>query len=111
MDDKALAKFTLLAQDIIYHEDRMKQFLKMMSTPHGAVMAVHVVLQAINQKMPIPPQIAAHLGANIYLIMVDQAQQITGHKASPEIVGNVIKMIMAETDKAHPMPKGIIQGA
>jgi len=88
-----LVRFTLAAKAIIYNRERMLQFLKLMDTPQGAVTAVHTVITAIEQQKPIPPQIAILLAINIYVIMVDMAQQITGRKASPQKMHMVMNMI------------------
>jgi hypothetical protein len=89
----ALQRFTMAAQSIIYDADRMSQFLKMMETPEGAVSAVHTVMVALEQKKPIPPQIAVLLAINIYTAMVDVAQEATGRKGSPQKMQAVMGML------------------
>lgn len=97
-----LTKYTALAKDIIYDEDRMRKFMKMLGTSDGALIAVHTVLGAIEQAKPIPPQIAKNLGVNAYLVLVDMAQQITGQEASPKIMKQVINAILSEVTRTHP---------
>jgi hypothetical protein len=59
---------------------------------------------------------------NTYLILVDVAQQATGHKADPKIVHDVIQQIMSESTtqpaapsqpapapaQSAPAPQGIV---
>ena len=96
-----LSKFTLLAKDIIYNEDRMRKFMQMLGTPEGAVIAVQTVIGAIEQAKPVPPDVVKSLGVNVYLLLVDMAQEITGKKASPDIMKKVIGMIIDGISKSH----------
>ena len=90
---KELSKFTLAAKSIIYEASRMKVLLQMMNTPQGAVTAVHTVMTALEQVKKIPPPIAVILAVHIYVILVDMAQQITGKKASPTKMHQVMDML------------------
>ena len=96
-----LTKFTTLAKTVIYNEDRMRKFMGMLGTPEGAVIAVQTVIGAIEQAKPVPPEIVKSLGVNVYLLLVDMAQEITDKKASPEIMKKVISMILDGISKSH----------
>lgn len=101
-DKTTLQKFTLVAKKIIYEPARMKAFMKMLGSKEGAVQAVHTVIAAIEQFKPIPPQIKALLGVNVYLIMVDVAQEVTNLQPDPQIIKEVVGMIMAEAGGQPP---------
>jgi hypothetical protein len=102
-DKVALTKFTLVAKKIIYDPQRMKMLLQMMGSKLGALHAVHAIIAIIEKNKPIPPAIIQQLGVNAYLIMVDVAQSVTGHKADPKIVHEVMAAIHQTTDQA-PQP-------
>ena len=117
-DDTRIA----LAMDIIYDADRMRTFLGMMSTPDGAVMAIKTVIGAIEQAKPIPPELQKSLAVNIYLLLVEEAQEITGKEASPKIMKKVIELALTAfpgqqankppTQQPQAQPAGgIVQGA
>ena len=89
----ALQRYTMAAKAIIYDAQRMKEFLKMMGSPEGAVSAVHTVVVAIEQTKPIPPEIAILVAINVYVVMVDMAQQATGMKGDPGIMQAVMGML------------------
>jgi hypothetical protein len=105
-DKSQLTVFTMLAKKIIFDADRMKVFLKMLGSKEGALQAVHTVLAVIQQKKPIPPAIEPLLGVNTYMVMVDFAQKITGHKADPAIMADVIKTIITDVHKSSNIPVG-----
>ena len=120
--DQLLPKFTLLAKDVIYDAERMRKFLQMMSTPDGAIIAVRTVMGAIEQAKPIPPEIAKSLAVNVYLLLVDMAQEVTDKEASPEIMKSVIGKLLQGVAQSHSgqpqqpaqpqqQPSGLIQGA
>lgn len=106
-----LTKFTTLAKTVVYNEDRMRKFMTMLGTPDGAVIAVQTVLGAIEQAKPVPPEIAKSLGVNVYLLLVDMAQEITDKKASPDIMKKVIGMILDGISKTHGGPQQAPQNA
>lgn len=89
-----LADFTLAAKKVIFNAERMKKFLPMMDTKTGAMQAVLVVMAIIEQARPIPPDLKIFLSVNIYKLMVDWAQDVTGQKASRQIVQDVAIFIM-----------------
>ena len=93
-DKSTLEKYTKVAKKIIYNPERMKKFLRMMGTKEGAVTAVQTVVAAIDKLKPIPPQILPMLAINAYMIMVDIAQDGTGTKASPQVLNEVIGLIL-----------------
>jgi len=93
-DQSVLSKYTLVAKKIIYNPERMKTFLKMLGSKEGAVTAVQTVVAAIDKLKPIPPQIVPMLAVNAYMIMVDVAQEGTGHQADPAIMEEVVGQIL-----------------
>lgn len=99
-----ISKYTLIAKKIIYDANRMKSFLKMMGSQDGAVQAVQTVLGAIEKFKPIPPQVYPFLGVNVYMLMVDIAQEVTGHKPDPAIIQQVIIKILKFTKQASANP-------
>lgn len=99
----ALQRYTLAAKAVIYDAERMKQFLQMMGDKDGAVLAVHIVLKALDAKKPIPQNLSILLAINIYIIMVDMAQQATGRKGDPGIMHEVMDML-AKGLASQPQP-------
>ncbi len=55
-------------------------------------------------KKPIPPSVAPFLGVNIYVLMVQMAQDITGRKADKAIMQKVIFDILGNVLKSHGKP-------
>jgi hypothetical protein len=98
---EVLTKFSMVAKKIIYDPERMKQFMQMLGSTQGALAAVQTVMAVIEKQRPIPPEIAPYLGVNIYMIMVDVAQEVTQHKPSPEIIKGVIETIMKTVQQSH----------
>lgn len=96
-DQQLLKKLTMAIKKIVYDPSRFKSFLKMLGTKDGAIVAVHTVVAVLQKSTQVPPQLVAQLGVNAYLIMVDVAQEVTGHKADPKIVHDVIQQIMSES--------------
>jgi hypothetical protein len=117
-DKPLLTKYTKAAEAIIYDAGRMRQFMKMLGTKEGALTAVHTVMAGIERVKPIPPQITQFLGVNIYMLMVDVAQESTGFKPDPGIVREVVATILQSVGQSHgqpapapaPAPAGIIAG-
>ena len=111
---QTLASFITAAKAVIYNTKRMQGLLPMMSTPDGAIQAVQTIVGAIEQKKPVPPDIAPLLGVNIYMLMVDMAHKVTGENPDPGIVKTVIGRILAAMNQSHrtkpaaPPPAGII---
>lgn len=105
-----LAKLTAIAKAIVYEPSRMRQFIKMLGTPEGAVTAVKTVLGGIEQKMPIPPDVAPLLAVNVYMIMVDVAQELLKRKPSPEVMKKVVGMILKDVMATYAKPKTAPQG-
>jgi len=111
---QTLASFTAAAKAVIYNTKRMQGLLPMMSTPDGAIQAVQTIVGAIEQKKPVPPDIAPLLGVNIYMLMVDMAHKVTGENPDPGIVKTVMGRILATMNQSHrtkpaaPPPAGII---
>ena len=117
----ALTQFTTAAKSIIFDAKRMQQFLPMMDTKSGAIQAVQSVISVIEQKKPVPPDIAPLLGVNVYLVMVDLAKDITGMDPDPAIVKSVVGELLSAMRQSHggqqqapqpapqaPQPAGII---
>lgn len=113
----ALAQYINAAKAVIFDANRMRQFLPMMDTKAGAIQAVQAVIAVIEQKKPVPPDIAPLLGAATYMIMVDMAKDVTGMQPDPEIVKGVVGEILSTMGQAYggqkPAPAqpapGIIQ--
>ncbi|OXE35712.1 MAG: hypothetical protein CGW95_12220 [Phenylobacterium zucineum] len=101
-DQSLLSKYVLVAKKIIYNPERMKTFLKMMGTKEGAVTAVQTVVAAIDKLKPIPPQILPMLSVSAYMIMVDVAQEGTGHQADPAIMEEVVDQILQTAKSMAP---------
>ena len=97
----ALMQFTTAAKSIIFNADRMRQFLPMMDTKSGAIQAVQAVIGAIEQKKPVPADIAPLLGVNVYMLMVDLAKDATGMAPDPAIVQGVVGEILATMKRAY----------
>lgn len=107
-----LMRYTLVAKQIIYDKPRMEGFLKMLGTKDGAITAVQTVMGVIENQKPIPAEVAPLLGVNIYMLLVDAAQAITGRSPNPDILKEVIFKIMKsvkptaqETPGAQPSPQ------
>lgn len=106
-DKEALAKFTLVAKKIIYDAGRMRQFMQMLGSKQGALQAVHAVMAIIQKQRPIPATISPLLGVNIYMLMVDIAQQATKHKPDPKIIQAVVAEILSsvqQSNQQEPQP-------
>ena len=97
----ALTQFITAAKSIVFDAKRMSQFLPMMETKSGAIQAVQAVIAVIEQKKPVPPDIAPLLGAATYMIMVDMAKDVTGMKPDPEIVKAVVGEILSTMGQAY----------
>jgi len=89
-----LMKLTMIAKMIVYDTERMKTFTKLVSDPDGAITAVKAVTAVIRQKKSIPADIAPLLDVNIYVLIVDLAQDATGAKANPEFMAQVIASLL-----------------
>jgi hypothetical protein len=107
-----LQKYTMVAKKIIYDPARMKTFMKMLGSKDGAVTAVHTVVGAIEKLKPIPAQLTPLLGVNVYLLMVDVAQEATKMQPDPAIMKGVIDQIMSEVGgQQAPAPQqGMLAG-
>ena len=110
---QTIAAFTTAAKAVLYDVKRMQGLLSMMDTQDGAVQAVQTVIGAIEQKKPVPPDIAPLLGVNVYMLMVDMAHKVTGENPDPNIVkaviGKIIGAMSQSYRKSTPPPAGIIQ--
>lgn len=100
-----LARYVMVAKAVIYNTERMKQFLQLMESPQGAVSAVMSVMQFIEQKRPVPPDIAPFLAVNCYMLMVDMAQQSTGRQADGEVMKKVITKLLQSMQGMHATAK------
>lgn len=96
-----LMAFTLAAKAIIFDTGRMSKFLPMMNTARGAISAVQAVLGAIEAKRQIPADVAPLLAVNIYMLMVDVAQEATGMKPDTKLVQGVISQILQTISKSY----------
>ncbi len=91
-----LMKLTAAAKAVIYEPNRMAAFLKMMGTKDGAVTAVNTVMAAIEQRTQVPPEVRPLLAVNIYMLMVDVAQEVMQRKPSPNILKEVVQMLLTQ---------------
>lgn len=98
---QTLTSFTTAAKAVIYDTKRMQGLLPMMDTPEGAIQAVQTIVGAIEQKKPVPPDIAPLLGVNVYMLMVDMAKEITGMEPDAGIVKGVVGEILATMAQSH----------
>jgi hypothetical protein len=105
-DKTELTKYTLVAKKIIYDAQRMKQFMQMLGSKQGAMTAVQTVMAMIEKVRPIPPALAPLLGVNVYMLMVDIAQEFTGHAPDPAIIKDVIGTILSTVQKSHGQAAG-----
>ncbi len=103
-DQALLTKYTLAAKKIIFNAGRMREFMKMLGSKEGALQAVHTVIAMVEKVKQVPPQIIPYLSANIYMVMVDVAQSVTGRKADPGIVKEVLESIMESVKTSHGKP-------
>ena len=97
----ALMQYTTAAKSIIFDANRMREFLPMMDTKSGAIQAVQAVVSVIEQKKPVPPDIAPLLAVNVYMLMVDMAREITDMEPDPEIVKGVVSEILSTMAQSH----------
>lgn len=97
----ALMQFTTAAKSIIFDAGRMSKFLPMMDTKSGAIQAVQTVIGVIEQKRPVPADIAPLLAVNVYMLMVDLAKDATGMAPDPAIVKGVVGEILATMGQAY----------
>lgn len=107
MDDtrkQTLLSFTAAAKAVLYNAQRMEGLLPMLDSPESAQQAVQTVMGAIEQKKLIPPDMAPLLAMNVYLLLVDMAQRVTGEKPDPNIVKAVIGQLMGGTASAYRKP-------
>ena len=108
-DKDALTRYTMVAKKIIYDAERMKQFMQMLGSKAGALQAVHAVMSIIEKNRPIPPNMAPLLGVNIYMLMVDVAQQATQHQPDPAIIQEVIGQIVSTIGQGQSEPQEEMQ--
>lgn len=96
-----LAAYTQLAQAIIFNKDRAKALISMASSPDGVMNAVKTVIAGIEQKKPVPPDLAPLLAVNIYMVLTDLAREVSGQKPNPQAVLQTIKQLMVGFGKAY----------
>lgn len=106
----ALTQFITAAKSIVFDAKRMSQFLPMMDTKSGAIQAVQSVIAVIEQKKPVPPDLAPLLGVSVYMLMVDMAKDVTGMAPDPEIVKGVAGEILAAIGQAYGGQAPVQQG-
>lgn len=96
-----LMQFTTAAKAVIYDTNRARGLLEMLDTPEGAIQAVQTVVGVIDQKKPVPPDVAPLLGVSVYMLLVDLATNVTGEKPDPKIVKSVMGQILAAMGGAY----------
>lgn len=101
-DMELLKKFTAVAKKIVFEPGRFKQFLQMLGSMEGALSAVSTVLSAIEKHKPIPQPIMMQLAMNTYLVMVELARDVTGHKPDQKIMEQVMKQIHDNIQQVAP---------
>lgn len=99
-----LMKFTTAAKHIIFDAGRMKQFLPMLDTGAGAIKAVQTVIGVIETKYPVPKDIAPLLAVNVYMLLVDMAQEIMGVKPDKQTVMQTAGAVMKAAFDTPPLP-------
>ncbi len=96
-----LIDMTLKAKKLIFNAERMRKLIPLMETRSGALQAVNVIMAVIEQKYPIPPNIAMFLAVNVYVLMVDFAKDATGRKPDPKIMHQVSIDILEQAMKSY----------
>ena len=96
-----LSQYTTAVKGVIYNPARMQEFLPMLDTKNGAIQAVQAILSVIEQKKPIPPDVAPLLGVNTYMLLVDMAQEIVGTAPDPEVVKGVIGELLSTLQQSY----------
>jgi hypothetical protein len=91
-----LVKLTSAAKAVIYEPKRMMAFLQLMGTKEGALTAVRTVMAAIENKTQIDAPVKPLLGVNIYMVMVDVAQEVLQKKPSARVIKEVVDMILKD---------------
>ena len=103
-----LMAFTNAAKQVIFNADRMGQLMPMMDTRDGAIQAVQTVMAIIEKSKPVPRDIGALLAVNIYMLMVEMAQEILRQKPDPKVVIKVIQeLLKTVTSGAKAAPKPV----
>ena len=111
----SLERYIEVAKTVMNNPERMRSFLKMMGTKQGAVMAVHTIIQVMEQKRPVEANIKPMLAMSIYMMLVDRAMKITDNKPNPVVVKDVIATLtkaftpQATPDKVPAQPGVIAQ--
>lgn len=100
--EEMLVGFILAAKAIIYDPKRAASLLSMFTTKSGAVNAVHAVTGAIDQKKPVPTQIAPLLGVSVLMLLLDLLKRSSGEQPPKPMILEVIKMLLAETGQPAP---------
>lgn len=85
-DKSLLTKYTQVAKKIIYNPERVKVLAKMMDHPEGLPQVVLTVMGGIEHLKPVPPNIRPMLAANITMVVLDLAQEVTGQQFGPDVV-------------------------
>lgn len=101
----ALIKFTNAAEAIIYNPDRLDQLLPMLDDAEGAIQAVKTIIGVIEQKKPVPPQIAPLLAVNVYLLLVDMAKETSGETPNPQVIKDVTVKLLSQMHGAYAESK------
>lgn len=96
-----LMAYTAAAKAIVYEPSRAEKLVAMAASPQGAQQAVDTVFAALEQRKPIPPAIAPLLAVNIYMILVDLAQQVVGQPPDSKMLLDTIKTLLAEYTKRY----------
>ena len=103
-----LIKLTTAAKAVIYEPDRMREFVRLLGTKEGALMAVRTVLSAIETRIPVEPAVKPLLGVNVYMLLVDVAQEAMQLEPSPEIIKEVVDMLLRDLSADAQQPQGML---
>lgn len=89
-----LMKLLIAVKAVIYNADRAQHLIPMLDSIPGTKQAVGLVLQAISSKAKIPPEIMPILKAQIFLLLVDVARQVTGDKPDRALMKQTIQELV-----------------
>lgn len=89
-----MMKFLMAAKAIVYEPSHAEQLIPMLDTVAGAQTAVSNVIAFIEQKKQVPPQLLPVLKAQIFLLMVDMAREITGEKPDKNAIKQTLSVLV-----------------
>ena len=90
-----LAQFMDAAKIVVYDQKYAPQFVDLIETQQGAIDAVSGVMGVIDQRKPVPPEMAPSLAVSIYLMVVDVAMAATGEKPDKATMKQTIGALLS----------------